>query len=297
MIDCVPYAGKKTQIPDIGLGMGPNVVAGLVDAAKLPPGSKVTAGNLFISLDLCDYLTQQKIGVLGTVRQNRLHSIDIPSREEASKMSRGDFNVAYVDNDKVVLAWKDSSVVNFASNYADIEPVGTCRRYVGSTGKDVDIAQPNAAKLYSSTMGGVDNFSQTVNSYAIKIKSRKWYSTIYNWYLNVQMVQAWRLYNRVMKMSHSDTISLLDFIRDCVELSILVNSESTSIPSQLPSKFSEQNKMVVRRDQGNHLIISTEKQNVCKNCAEKFGKQKRTKYRCQRCNCGLHPDCFLEFHK
>ena len=145
MIHCVPYAGKKTKIPDIGLGMGPNVVAGLVEAANLPPGSKVTADNLFVSLDLCDYLTSKNYGILGTVRQNRLHSINIPSKKEASKMSRGDYRVSYVDNDKIVLGWKDSSLVSLASNYADVEPLGTCRRYVGSVRKL--LMYPNQTQL------------------------------------------------------------------------------------------------------------------------------------------------------
>lgn len=53
------------MLPDYGLVMGPNVVAGLCEAAKLCAGSKVTIDNLFCSLDLIDYMSTKKIEIFG----------------------------------------------------------------------------------------------------------------------------------------------------------------------------------------------------------------------------------------
>ncbi len=71
LLSCQPYAGAKTLIQDFGLGMGPNVVYGLIKQFGLEPGTKVACDNLFTSVDLLDHLGEMGIGVVGTIRQNR----------------------------------------------------------------------------------------------------------------------------------------------------------------------------------------------------------------------------------
>jgi Transposase IS4 len=71
LLSCEPYAGSKTLLPDYGLGMGPNVVYGLVEKFGLEPGSKVVCDNLFTSIDLLDHMSKKQIGLLGTLRVNR----------------------------------------------------------------------------------------------------------------------------------------------------------------------------------------------------------------------------------
>ena len=85
--------------------------------------------NLFTSFDFMDNLANgRKIGVLGTMRQIRLHHVAVPSKQEASKMKRGDSKSLYIDEDKVIVAWKDGGPVYIASNYVDAEPIGKCKR-------------------------------------------------------------------------------------------------------------------------------------------------------------------------
>ncbi|QQP53338.1 PiggyBac transposable elementderived protein 3like, partial [Caligus rogercresseyi] len=36
----------------------------------------------------------------------------------------------------------------------------------------------------------------------ITSRTKKWHWALYNWFLNVQMVQAWRLYRRVGKLKN-----------------------------------------------------------------------------------------------
>jgi hypothetical protein len=71
LLACQPYAGAKTLLPDFGLGMGPNVVYGLIKQFGLEPGTKVVCDNLFTSVDLLDHLSSMEMGVVGTIRQNR----------------------------------------------------------------------------------------------------------------------------------------------------------------------------------------------------------------------------------
>lgn len=128
LIHCEPYGGSKTKLFDYGLGQGPNVVYGLVEGAKLVAGTKVACDNLFTSLDLLDNMSKKGIGVVGTMRQNRLSKLSLPSRQQAQKMKRGQKEQVYVSGDQVVTVWKDSAPVYVASNFADVSPIGKCKR-------------------------------------------------------------------------------------------------------------------------------------------------------------------------
>lgn len=155
--------------------------------------------------------------------------------------------------------------------------------------------QPNIIKVYNTNMGGVDLVDNMVMCYTIVTRNRKWYWPLYNWFLNVSLVQAWRLYRKVgavMGMQEHMKMPLLDFIRSCVEMTVMIHGETNTsriniLPALTTSTLSD-----VRRDNGNHLIIKTpNRKNVCNHC------KKRTFYRCCRCNVGLHPDCFEAYHK
>lgn len=128
LIRCEPYGGSKTKLFNYGLGQGPDVVYGLVEDAKLVAGTKVACDNLFTSLDLLDNMSKKGIGVVGTMRQNRLSKLSVPSKQQAQKMKRGQKEQVYVSGDQVVVVWKDSAPVYVASNFADVNPMGKCNR-------------------------------------------------------------------------------------------------------------------------------------------------------------------------
>ena len=80
-IRCVPYAGAKTNVFQYALSQGPDVVYDLVENVKLIPGSEVVCDNLFTIPDLMDHLSKKGIGVLGTMRQNRMNNLSLPSKK------------------------------------------------------------------------------------------------------------------------------------------------------------------------------------------------------------------------
>jgi hypothetical protein len=51
---------------------------------------------------------------------------------------------------------------------------------------------------YNKRMGGVDLMDKGEKCYAITTRVKKWYWPICTWYLNISMVQAWRLYRAHM---------------------------------------------------------------------------------------------------
>ena len=125
-----PYCGAATNLPDLHMGQGPNVVAGLVSKADLNPGSSIFFDNLFTSFPLLQHLSQLGIGGTGTVRQNRLHRVPIMTKKEMEKKAvpRGETDVLYM-KDVVLVAWKDNKAVYMASNKYEADIGDPCKRY------------------------------------------------------------------------------------------------------------------------------------------------------------------------
>ena len=180
-------------------------------------------------------------------------------------------------------------------------------------------------------MGGVELLNQTVKNYAITPRQHKWNWPIWTWFLNVQMVQAWRLYRkswmvRLLEIREKEKledanleastmgplrrekiqrerqkkrkeekkkeeISLLGFIRQCVEM--LVENHGEGRQMQLKSKrLSAGSSEAIQYDTPcPHLIIFTEMNGRCKVC------RSRSQFRCETtCNICLHPkNCFKDF--
>ena len=203
LLACQPYAGAKTQIPDLGLGQGPNVVYGLAQQYGLKEGSKIAAENLFVNFDLLDHMADKGLGVVGTIRQNRLVGVPLPPKKEAFKeMTRGAMMSKYTDN-ICTMVWRDSQPVYLGSNFSGPLPVGTCERYGGKGKGYVSVPCPKMVLQYNSVMGGVDLLNQCCKNYAITTRLKKWDWSLYIWFLNIQMLQAWRLYRATLKARHA----------------------------------------------------------------------------------------------
>ncbi|XP_065645645.1 piggyBac transposable element-derived protein 3-like [Hydra vulgaris] len=124
LLACQPYAGLKTKIKNNGLGQAPDVVLSLSEQYGLKKGTKVACDNLFTSFDLLDYMGEHGWGVVGTVRQNRLVGVPMPTKKQAKKeMTRGTMKSVY-DNNNCVTIWMDSKAVVLASNYTGPNPAG-----------------------------------------------------------------------------------------------------------------------------------------------------------------------------
>jgi len=198
LLACQPYGGAATHIEDYGLGQGPNVVLGLVEEYGPLPGTKVYVDNLFTSMDLLDAMGDKQLGLTGTLCLNRLHGIPLPTKKESSKLKRGEHR-SVNSMDSTVVLWLDNKPVYMASNVDQEEPVGMCQRYNRKERRYVGVPQPAINSEYNKAMGGVDLLDNSIKNYAISTRVRKWYWAIYTWFLNVCMVQAWRLFRAFHK--------------------------------------------------------------------------------------------------
>jgi hypothetical protein len=75
--------------------------------------------------------------------------------ENFKKKERGYYEEKYDQENKVlVVKWNDNSVVNIMSNFEDIHPVSTAKRYSQNEKKIVKISCPKLVVSYNSHKGG-----------------------------------------------------------------------------------------------------------------------------------------------
>ena len=201
-----------------------------------------------------------------------------------------------------------------------MKPLGHCKRYSAKEKKFLAVPQPNMNQCYNNSMGGVDLLDNSEKNYAITTRVKKWYWCLYTWFLNICMVQGWRLYRAHMTQRHrmaqvnvqneqqkcrrneekkKEEIPLLDFMRLVVEMTVMKhagNKEAVVSQKEASSTLAPGTLKEVKFDCGDHLIILTSTKGVCKFCKEQNGEEKRTKFRCARCNVALHAECFYRFH-
>jgi hypothetical protein len=89
MYHAEPYCGASTRLPETGLGLGGNVVLGLLDCIDVPPKTSVYFDNLFTSISLISELSNREIGGTGTVRRNQVFNVPLTDPKSFKKTPRG----------------------------------------------------------------------------------------------------------------------------------------------------------------------------------------------------------------
>lgn len=161
-----PYCGRHTNITDVGLGQGPNVVLDLVQKSRLSAGTEVFFDNLFTSFPLLNKLSEMGIAGTGTVRQNRLHKVPIATKKDILKkdVPRG-YQENIFNGDQILVCWKDNKPVYVASNKFTAKTSGTAGRFSRTERKKVQIPIPEMIEAYNHNMGGVDLLDSMVACY------------------------------------------------------------------------------------------------------------------------------------
>ncbi len=316
-----PYCGRDTRIEDQALGQGPNVVLDLIEKGQLIPGSEVYFDNLFTSFPLLEKMSEKGIGGTGTIRQNRLHRIDIISKKDLEKktVERG-HSVRLYRGDQVLVAWKDNKGVYAASNKHSGYCSKACKRFCRTTRKDIPVPIPDLIGAYNNGMGGVDLLDAMVAVYRVLYRIHKWWFAIYTWSLSVSAVNAWRLRMHIT----GNKEPFMDFLRELVIEIFVVHGKPPSI-SRRPSLAPPDG----RFDGVNHWIVSTgpsneqngegdgerpqakrrsskngegdgekpkPKRRNCKQCTLDGSKDNKTVYMCEKCKVPLHTYCFKRYH-
>ncbi|RXN29869.1 piggyBac transposable element-derived 3-like protein [Labeo rohita] len=192
-----PYAGVHTLLPETGLGQGPSVVLGLAEQAGVPGGCNFAHDNLFTTLSLIDEMTKRGYGCTGTLRQNRLFAVPFKPMGEFQKLQRGSTEVLS-EGEKLLVRWRDNSVVTVASNVEDVYSEVPVKRWNKERKAYDYLQQPHIIHSYNQQMGGVDLHDLQVSRYHSTIRSKKWWWPIYAWTLHSAVVNSWLFHRDVM---------------------------------------------------------------------------------------------------
>ena len=142
------------------------------------------------------------------------------SDAQLKSQGRGSFD--YVcDGIVYVVKWHDSALVSLASNYHTHQPVQTANRRVASA--VARITQPMLVSQYNRGMGGLDVLDRMLAQYRPTIRAKKWWWPLFAHGVNLSIVAAWRLYQRLHPGSD---MSHLKFRRNIV-ICLLKVSEAT----------------------------------------------------------------------
>ena len=206
-----PYAGAKAQIKSYGLGLGGDVVISLIEKCGISARSHIYMDNFFTSLRLLDALNERHIHGTGTIRANRLEKCPLMDKNTIGKQQRG-YSEEFTDGKVCVVQWLDNRNAITASNKYGCGVTKCVKRWCKSTKAYIQVPVPEVFAHYNKHMGGVDIFNQSIAAYRIKIRSRKWYYSLFSWIFNALLVNSWRFYQD----TRDPRISQLDYLRQVV---------------------------------------------------------------------------------
>ena len=128
LLHAEPYCGKDTNLPEIGLGQGSDVVLGMTVKCDLAKGSTMAMDNFFTTLPLLDKLTDMDMYGVGTNRENRLQGAPLKKKAALEKETRGTYDYTS-DGKTLLIAWRNNKIVVIATNYLPLNPVLSTKRW------------------------------------------------------------------------------------------------------------------------------------------------------------------------
>ncbi|KAK9695841.1 Transposase IS4 [Popillia japonica] len=185
-----------------------NVVLNLWKNVQEPTKHVVFFDNYFSTIHLMSRLTQNGVRATATIRVNRLAKCPLEASKSIAKQQRGTFDYQFDKcNDLLVVRWVDNNVVNIISNYDTIEPLQKVKRWSKRQKQFIDVSQPLLYKTYNNRMGGVDLSDQSVTTYRIGIRCKKWWWVLFTYMPDLAMTNVWKVYLLVS----NNKISQLEF--------------------------------------------------------------------------------------
>lgn len=323
------YTGK-TDTAETGLGS--NVVKSLCEPLLQNGYSGHMAfDNFFSSFDLLQHLYEQGVYSTATIRSDR---VDLPllvkkpkktgNREEderisvaaskastkVKKLKKGKWKWRVKKNVGFAV-WKDTKQVNVVSTAFHPKEKRNCNR-TQKDGSKKSIRCPLLIPEYTKRMGGVDRFDQLRTHYAVGRRSRKWWTRIFYFFIDVAITNAYLIYKTNTRV-HS-VMSQKEF-RIALSRELVDNQTFRKRSFQtMPKHITKKKKRVEESDErqkrlygvpedvryqklGDHWPIEIDTYKRCRYCSTKINN-KRSKIECERCKVALciYP-CFKLFHQ
>ncbi|KAL4449930.1 hypothetical protein ABPG74_015049 [Tetrahymena malaccensis] len=275
-----------------------NIVNDLIKDYQPLSGSILIMDNYYNSLNLIHDLNQQNIGVLGTVRPDRMNFTDEQKKMmKVQNFSKGETKSLTKDNIHILL-WRDKDkLVKMITNFLD------SRKIVKSMKKTGQIKTiPLMVDIYNKYAHSVDKRNQICQNYRIHKRSQKWWKCVFYRLLDTTLCNAYIIY-KILNEGKKSLLTHKDFRIKIVEELIQIVNESTA---QLTKSLSHNRGIIyslidinkVRKQGVQQEIIAhfLEKQNQARLCS--LCKQ-TTFFTCESCNYGNKkvPLCPVNCHK
>ncbi|KAF9417156.1 hypothetical protein HW555_005667 [Spodoptera exigua] len=133
--------------------------------------------------------------------------------KQDSAMSRGE-SQHYTRDSTVIVKWRDNKSVIMASNCTGSSSGTIVKRWDKKQRGYIDVAAPKIIQQYNQHMGGVDILDQQMEYYRTFIKTKKWPLKVIIHFLDLALVNSWRLYKNDCVANgypRKDILTLLDF--------------------------------------------------------------------------------------
>ena len=169
-----------------------------------------------------------------------------------------------------------------------MNPLSKVHRWSKEARYEIEVPMPNTLVQYNKKMGGVDLHDQFVANYRIRIRSKKWWWSLFAWTINSSNVNAWLFFRKL-----GNNISLLDFTRHCTQHLLTQCKVERVRPGPSPSEMRIRGAAgeEIRYDGIGHWPCRGQsKYGRCKNCGS------RSTMNCEKCKVPLHPECMKSYH-
>ena len=168
-------------------------MSALLSIVENPACHCVYLDNFFTSYYLLRDLHEKNFRALGTIREGRTIKCPLRPSKSVKKEERGFFD--HRSNNHVsIVQCKDNKFVYFDSNFSNIEPTKTVKRYGQREKKKISCVQPFCFYQYNQSMEDVNLLDWFIIQYRPTIPARKWYWPLFVDCTEMLTVAAWRLY-------------------------------------------------------------------------------------------------------
>lgn len=183
---CHIYAGKPAKEPTEDYIQGvEETVMELLRRYKQKheiKGRNITFDRFYTSVDLADSLLEEfNMTCVGTLANRRK---GLPAEFKALR-EEGDYLVLYEPGGKSIHSW----ITNTKSGKKNVMALTTTQPILGRT-RDDDRQKPAILKRYDFAMNGTDRVDQLMQSYTVRMKSRRWPMSVLSYLMDTARVNS-----------------------------------------------------------------------------------------------------------
>ncbi|KAK6470125.1 piggyBac transposable element-derived protein 4-like [Huso huso] len=258
--------------------------------------------NYYTSPSLLSELRERGFLACGTYNPNRRWFPrclkDYKTWEKKAKC--GDMRWHRMEEGNILaMQWKDSRTVTVLSTLHRATDAVTIQRHVKENGKWTvkDVQQPLAIHDYNQNMGGVDKSDQLIEKYDMRIKSLKWWQTLFFHFIDIAVVnsyilfQEWRAQNpQNENLSRISRYAQLEF-REELACQLGGIEKDADVPLYAPCMNLDSPKTPSSSFHADHIPELAELRRNCYLCYKRTKREMKSTFYCSGPGCDGKPFC------